>query len=110
MMGSEIATPPALPDGLASELAVLNHGELRAVVHYAQDLLSGRDVALAESIRDDDRVLRVEDHGAYALVIRAEPTDGHHEPTRNLYQVTRERHPDDTERLHWTYLGRMRDE
>ncbi|QCQ76571.1 zinc ribbon domain-containing protein [Haloferax mediterranei ATCC 33500] len=53
-------------------------------------------------------VLKIEDHGAYALVRKHPPnpdSPGVNTDRVALYHVRREPHVDGTESLHWAYLG-----
>ncbi|WP_408959634.1 hypothetical protein [Natrinema sp. 74] len=110
----EQSVPDQLPDSLVKELDTLGSAELRVVHEYVEQRLTESQQPIEEQILEDaeGEVLSIEDRGIYTLVRKRPPSQGDSErETRlvSLYQVTRERHPDGEETLHWSFLGDVHD-
>lgn len=95
---------------LRRRLDSLDLVELKAVRSYVDRRIEGVRPPLAEEIEATaaGEVLKIDTHGAYALVRKHPPDpDGSGVATDvvSLYHVRREPHLDGTESLHWTYLG-----
>lgn len=99
-----------LPDALVEELQTLERPELRAVHRYVEQRLESMHPPLEEQIREEaeGEVLDIEDEGVHTLIRMRPPTQGESEGDQqlvSLYHVTRERHPEGEETLHWEFLG-----
>jgi hypothetical protein len=108
-------TPPeGLPDQTTSALTDLDAADLRRAIIYAQELLQFRKEPgppIEPNAGED--ILRVTEHDGYTEVVKhshpgEEGSDGDRGPY--LYHVTQERHPDGTEKPHWTFIGVVTDE
>ncbi|ELY83189.1 hypothetical protein [Natrinema gari] len=97
-----------LPTALIEELDTLESPELHAVREYVDQLLESSQPPIEQQIREEasGEVLDIEDQGVYTLVKQRPPSqsEGDSKPV-SLYHVTRERHPDGEETLHWAFLG-----
>jgi hypothetical protein len=117
MDGNVPSSEPAvdeLPKDLIDALEPLETDALEAVRTYVHRRLAAERVPLSELIRStDDDVVAVEDCGGSALVRKRSPAVDDGDPPREgvleLYRVTREGRPSGETRLHWTYLGDVRD-
>ncbi|QLG50315.1 hypothetical protein [Natrinema halophilum] len=102
-----------LPAALIEELDTLESPELHAVREYVDQLLESSQPPIEEQIREEatGEVIDIEDEGIYTLVKHRPPNhgEGDSKPV-SLYHVTRERHPDGEETLHWAFLGDVHDE
>jgi hypothetical protein len=105
-------TPPdGLPDGVAAELTHLSPDQLRNVIVYAQELLqAGEETGPPIEAGPNEDILRMDEQDGYTEVVKQTRCgegceDCPHGPY--LYHVTRERLPDDSENIHWTFIGRV---
>lgn len=107
---------PAPPEELSSDtievLDELDEAQLRAVIDYARSRLRYVTPRVSDQIepREGEEIVRIEERGGYIEVVKREPCaegceDCPHEPV--LYHVRKERQPDGTTNLHWTYLGQV---
>ena len=99
-----------LPDDLLAAVRGLDERELRTLLDVTQRRLRKVHPAISERIDRDDRrdIVDVEEGEGVARVLRREG-NGDHEDVPVLYLVTEERTPEGETRLHWTYLGPIRD-
>lgn len=105
--------PDRLPDGLVERLDSLEIPELEAVLRYVERRIDSLRTPIAEEIvaSASGEIIDVEDHGTYALVwkrIPAPEESGVDTDTVSLFHVSREKHLDGEESLHWAYLGDVR--
>lgn len=105
--------PVGVPDDVGSTLRGLTVHELRLAIIYAQELLQARhrSTTQIEPGPGEEIVELVEEPG-YLRVVKREPCGAGcdecpHGPF--VYHVTRDRHPDGSERFHWTLIGRQSD-
>lgn len=104
-----------LPQALVKELDALEPPELRAVHEYVDQRLEASRPPIEEQILEEAKgeVLDIDDQGIYTLVRKRPPSQGESnndsQPV-SLYHVTRERHPDGEETLHWAFLGKVHDQ
>ncbi|PCR90421.1 hypothetical protein [Natrinema ejinorense] len=99
-----------LPDSLIETLDTLDPSELHAVQEYVEGRLESIHPPLEKQILEDatGEVVDIEDEGIYTLVRVRPPAQEESEADSgpiSLYHVTRERHPDGEETLHWAFLG-----
>lgn len=102
--------PPAVPDDVAARLADLDAAALRATLAYGRRLLADRETNPADEIdaRSGERLVSVERHDGYAVVVKAQPcAEGceHCPHGPYVYHVTRRPGEGDTT-LDWTFIGR----
>ena len=108
-------TPPdRLSDDLVERLDALDIPDLEAVLSYVEQRIKSPRAPIEEEImaNTSGEILDVKDYGAYALVRKHLPAPD--EPDANtdivsLYHVSREKHLNGEESLHWSYLGDVRD-
>lgn len=107
----EGAVPPNnLSDALIQRIDSLALPELKSVISYVERRIEALRTPIEEEIEATaaGEVLKIADHGAYALV-RTHPPDpdrsGVNTDRVSLYHVRREQQMDGTESLHWAYLG-----
>ncbi|QZP39252.1 hypothetical protein [Halobaculum magnesiiphilum] len=109
---ADVPTPPAdFPDDLAALLQQLSEHDLRETIIYAQELLQANNVP-TEQIEPapGEEIVEMTEHPGYTEVVKRQPCgqdcpDCPHGPY--VYHVTRERHPDGTERFHWVFIGQQ---
>ena len=108
------APPPNLPAELVELLDGLDETELQAAIDYAQARrrFVHSDVTDRIEARPGEEILRVEERDGYTEVLKRLPcaegcADCPHGPY--LYHVYEEQRPEGGSRLHWTYLGRVRE-
>jgi hypothetical protein len=100
-----------VPERIATALEDCDDGELRAVIEYAQRRLQDNP-SLTEEIesRPGEELVRIEDHGAYTLVVVERPEETGAAQGPFAYRVTWESDIDDEEgRYRWHYLGKVHD-
>ncbi|EMA68942.1 hypothetical protein C461_04907 [Halorubrum aidingense JCM 13560] len=112
---SERPTPPeGLPPKLVDALTDCTPEELRKAIVHAQELLHFHgEAALPVDPEAGDDILRVTEHEEYTAVVKqfrcADGCDDcPHGPY--LYHVTEEPQPDGNHKVHWTFMGTVRDE
>ena len=100
-----------LPADLIEGLADLDESQLRDISAYVQDLIHHDQSTVRNLLdeADDEHVVRVEDRNGYTEVVKTQECsegceDCPHGPF--VYHVTREIHPDGSEHLHWSFIGR----
>lgn len=108
---NEDPTPPDdLPQKLIQRIDALELPELKSLLSYIERRIESLRTPIEAEIEADaaGEVLKIENHGAYALV-RKHPPDpdgpGVNTDITSLYHVRREPRFDGTESLHWAYLG-----
>lgn len=106
----EPTLPEQLSDSLIETLDTLEPSELHAVHEYVEERLESIHPPLEKQIREDatGEVVDIEDKELYTLVRMRTPAQEESEEDSqpiSFYHVTRERHPDGEETLHWTFLG-----
>ena len=104
------APPNNLPESLVQRLDSLGLPELKSVLSYVERRIEALRNPIEEEIEATaaGEVLKIEDHGAYALVRKHPPNpegSGVDTDKVSLYHVRREHRMDGTESLHWAYLG-----
>lgn len=102
--------PDNLPDALIRRIDSLELPELKSVLSYVERRIEALHTPIEEEIEATaaGEVLRIENHGAYALVRKHPPDPDSHGVNTDrvsLYHVRREQQLDGTESLHWAYLG-----
>lgn len=108
MTSTAIDPPEGVPSEVIGAFDDCDDDQLRGVIHYAQQLLRDQP-SLTDSIesREDEDLVRVEDHGDYtfAVVERAEGAD--RSGGRFAYRVRWEPDAGDGGKYRWHYLGRV---
>ncbi|WP_241768033.1 zinc ribbon domain-containing protein [Haloferax sp. ATB1] len=104
------APPDNLSDTLIQRIDALGLPELKSVLSYVERRIEALRTPIEEEIEATaaGEVLKIEDHGAYALVRKHPPNPegpGVNTDRVSLYHVRREHRMDGTESLHWAYLG-----
>lgn len=102
--------PNNLSDALIRRIDSLALPELKSVLSYVERRIEALRTPIEEEIEATTagEVLKIEDHGAYALVRKHPPNpdgSGVNTDRVSLYHVRREQQMDETESLHWAYLG-----
>ncbi|WP_253805945.1 zinc ribbon domain-containing protein [Haloferax sp. Q22] len=102
--------PNNLSEALVQQLNSLGLPELKSVLSYVEHRIEALRTPIEEEIEATaaGEVLKIENHGAYALVRKHPPkSDGSGVSTDrvSLYHVRREHRMDGTDSLHWAYLG-----
>lgn len=103
-----------LPDDLIHRLDSLEIPDLEAVLSYVEHRIESLCTPIEEEIMASTSgdIVDIEDYGAYTLVRkRLPPPDDSAANTDivSIFHVSRERHPDGEESLHWSYLGDVHD-
>lgn len=106
------APPTELPEEVADALTSLSATQLRELIEYAQSRLRFLEGPISEFIEpaDDEEILRVEDYGYYAVVVKRGGTgEGGESSTEppHVYVVTIEPEQEGGRHLHWADLGRV---
>jgi hypothetical protein len=109
MTQSDIEPPDDIPTDVAAALEGSSDGELRAVIHYAQRLLQGRPPLTDEiEARAGEDLVRVEDHGAYTIVVVERPDETGDARGPFAYRVDWAPDIDGGEgKYRWHYLGKV---
>lgn len=102
--------PNNLSDALIQRIDSLALPELKSLLSYVERRIEALRIPIEEEIEATaaGEVLKIEDHGAYALVRKHPPnpdSSGVNTDRVSLYHVRREQQMDGIESLHWTYLG-----
>lgn len=107
MTPSDTDSPDDIPAQITAALEDSSDSQLRRIIHYAQRRLRERPpLTNAIESRDGEEIVRMEDHGAYTIVVveRSEETGEARGPF--AYRVKREaRIEDDGGKYRWHYLG-----
>lgn len=108
---SDTPSPPTdLPGDVAATLQEMDIHDLRETIIYAQELLHTHNAPLLQiEPFPGEEIVEITEHPGYTEVVKRQPCgndceDCPHGPY--AYHVTRERHPDGKEELHWVLLGR----
>lgn len=104
--------PENVSEAVITALQDSSDSQLRAVVHYAQQLLHEHP-PLTEAIesREGETLVRTEDHGAYTIVVVERPDETEEGRGPFAYRVQWE--PDiegEGGKYRWYYLGKVLDE
>lgn len=109
------ARPGRVPDALLDALDDLDPDGLRAVHEYVEERLAYVSTSVSDRIEagPGEEIVDVREHDGYTLVskrIACESgcSDCPHGPY--LYLVRAETRPDGDTSLHWSYVGRVRDD
>ncbi|MDY6779789.1 MAG: hypothetical protein SV760_04445 [Halobacteria archaeon] len=106
--------PSNLSEGTVEELEKLDESELRSVIDYAQDRLRRVHPSVSEQIEagENEEIVSVEEKDGYTEVVKKEPcAEGCEDCPHDayLYHVREESHPEGPTRLHWSYIGRVKE-
>ncbi|MCD2200715.1 MULTISPECIES: hypothetical protein [unclassified Halobacterium] len=108
---TDMPNPPAdYPENVASTLQELSVHDLRETIIYAQELLQFHHVPTDQiEPTPGEEIVELTEHQGYTEVVKRQPcgnecADCPHGPY--VYHVTRERHPNGDEKLHWVLIGR----
>lgn len=106
--------PDRLPDNLIEQIDSLEILELEAVLRYVEQRINPLRKPIEEEIMasDSGEIIDIENNGAYALVWKRIPVveeSSVETDTVSLFHVSREKHPEGEESLHWAYLGNVQD-
>lgn len=111
MTDPDIEPPEDLPAEIATTLRESDDDQLRAVIHFAQELL-WQQPPLTDCLeaREGERIVRTEEHDAYTSVV-VEPTESSgSDGDRFAYRVEWEPGVEDEPgQYRWHYLGRIED-
>lgn len=111
MTASNIDPPDGIPEAVIQTLRDSEDHQLRAIIHYAQQLLREHP-PLTDAIeaRDGEELVRIDDHGAYTSVVVERPDATGEARGPFAYRVQWEPEiDDDGGHYHWHYLGRVAD-
>ncbi|WP_254768465.1 hypothetical protein [Salinilacihabitans rarus] len=108
------AAEQTLPDDVRETIDDLNEAELRAVIDYAQ----ARRQEVHSTVTDrlevgpGEEIVRAEERPGYTEVVvrlTGENESDDDAANRYLYHVREEPHVNGETRLHWEYIGRVRE-
>jgi hypothetical protein len=101
--------PENCPAELIAALEDSSDRELREIIEYAQQLLRDRSsITDAIESRHGEELVRVEDHGAYTIIVVERPDETGEARGPFAYRVRWEPHIDDEGgRYRWHYLGKV---
>jgi hypothetical protein len=105
-------SPEHVPETVANALENSSDGQLREIIHYAQQLLRDHP-PLTEAIksRPGEEIVHVKDHGAYTIVIAERPDETGWGRGPFAYRIQWESDIENGDgRYHWHYLGKVNDE
>lgn len=111
MTTPDIERPDDIPEAVADALEASDDGQLREIIHYAQQLLEEQP-SLTDEIesRDGEEVLRTEDHGSYTHVVVERSDDSGGDTGPYAYRVKWQSGiGDDEGKYRWQYLGKVDD-
>lgn len=109
MTSSKIDPPDDVPEEVTSILEGSSDSQLREIIHYAQQLLRDHP-PLTDAIeaREGEELVRMEDHGAYTVVIVERPDETGEARGPFAYRVKWEPDIDDGDgQYKWHYLGKV---
>ena len=106
---SEIDPPENVPEELVAVIEDSTDSQLREIINYAQQLLREHpSITDAIESRPGEELVRIEDYGAYTIVVVDRPAETGEARGPFAYRVRWEPHVDDGEgRYKWHYLGRV---
>ena len=109
MTPSDTEPPEDLPERIADALEESSDSQLREIIHYAQQLLREHPPVTDEiESREGKKLVRVEDHDAYRVVVVENPDETGEARGPFAYRVSWEPGIDDEEgQYRWHYLGRV---
>ena len=108
---ADMPSPPAdFPEDVAATLQALSVHDLRETIIYAQELLQFHHVP-TDQIEPAPReeIVELTENQGYTEVVKRQPCGNDCEECPHgpyVYHVTRERHPNGEEKLHWVLIGR----
>ena len=112
MISPTVDPPQDIPEEVSSALRASSDGQLREVIHFAQQLLQGQPpLTDAVEARAGEELVHVADHGAYTIAIVKRPDESGEARGPFAYRVTWEpdiNTPGGTYK--WQYLGQVHDE
>jgi len=111
-MTSSQNPPDDIPAEVTAVLRDSNDSQLRDIIEYAQQLLRARP-PLTDTIepRAGEEVVRMEDHGAYTLVVVEHPAETGDARGPFAYMVRWEPGADtENGKYRWHYLGKVYDD
>jgi hypothetical protein len=112
MISHNVDPPQNIPEEISSALRTSSDGQLREIIHFAQQLLRDQPpLTDAVEARADEELVRIADHGAYTIVIVERPDEPGEARGPFAYRVTWEpdiNTPGGTYK--WHYLGQVHDE
>jgi len=106
--------PEGLSDRVVADLEGLSPKDLRKAIVFARELLQSHEATdFPTDLEADDDVLRVTEHEGYTAVVKQHfceegCDDCPHGPY--LYHVTEEPQPDGSSKVHWSFIGTVREE
>ena len=111
MTGTSIDPPEGIPDDVVRALEASSDHQLRKVIHYAQQLVREHASRTAEiEPREGEVIVRVDDKGAYTIVVVERPEESGEARGPFVYRVEWEPAFGEGEgHYRWHYLGRAED-
>jgi len=109
MTPSKIDPPDDVPEAVTTALEGSSAYQLREIIHFAQQLLRDHP-PLTDAIesREGEELVRMEDYGAYTIVVVEHPDETGEARGPFAYRVRWESDLDDGEgRYRWHYLGKV---
>lgn len=109
MTPSDIDPPEDIPTEVLQILDESDDGQLREIIHYAQQLLREHP-PLTEAVeaREGEELVHIDDHGGYTTVIVERPDETGEARGPFAYRVQWEPEIDgDGGQYRWHYLGRV---
>lgn len=109
MTSSDIDPPEDIPEEVSNALKGSSDSQLREIIHYAQQLLREHP-PLTDAIdsREGEELVRVEDHGAYTIVVVERPDQTGEGRGPFAYRVRWEPGIGGGEgKYRWHYLGKV---
>jgi len=112
MTQSETNHPENIPKEITTVLEASSDARLREIIHYAQQLLREHP-PLTDAIesRPGEELVRIEDHGAYTIVVVEHPEETGEARGPFAYRVRWEHGIGDEDgQYRWHYLGKVYEE
>ncbi|NLV10052.1 hypothetical protein GOC74_08935 [Halomicrobium mukohataei] len=111
MTATNSSPPEDIPDSVVTALQDSDDGQLREIIHYAQQLL-GEHPSITDAIesREGEELVRTEDHGAYTIAVVKRPDETGEARGPFTYRVRWAPPVEDEDgggKYHWHYLGRV---
>jgi len=112
MISHNVDPPQNIPEEISSALRTSSDGQLREIIHFAQQLLRDQPpLTDAVEARAGEELVRIADHGAYTIAIVERPDESGEARGPFAYRVKWEPNintPGGTYK--WHYLGQVHDE
>jgi len=111
MISPNVDPPQNIPEEISSTLRTSSDGQLREIIHFAQQLLRDQPpLTDAVEARPGEELVRVADHGAYKIATVERPNESDEARGPFAYRVKWEPNIDTPGgKYKWHYLGQVHD-